>query len=76
MSLESSAWTVNCLEKEVAFWAFLDPGLDSGNVKYVVVMLHQLWEFTKLLRNVWFTFCQEAIQEVKVHYVSVGQLEK
>ena len=39
-------------------------------------MLHQRWEFIKLFRNVWFTFSQEAIQEVKVHDVSIGQLEK
>ena len=74
MSLQSSTWTVRCLE--VGFWAFLNPGLDSWYVKYAVVMLHQLWEFIKLFRNVGFTFRQEAIQEVKVHDVSIGQLEK
>ena len=71
MSLLSS---VRCLE--VTFRAFLDPGLDSGNVKYAVVMLHQLWKVIKLLRNLWFTFRQEAIEEVKENDVSKGQLEK
>ena len=64
----------NCLE--ASFWAFLDPSLDSRNIKYAVVMLHQLWEFLKLFRNFGFTFCQKAVEKVEVHDVSVGQLKK
>ena len=63
----------NCLE--ASFRAFLDPGLDSGNIKYAVVMLHQLWEFLKLFRNFGFAFRQKAVQEVKKHDVSIGQLK-
>ena len=39
-------------------------------------MFHQLWEFIKLLRNIWFTFRQEAIEEVEVEDVGIGQLKK
>ena len=70
-NLDSQA---NCLE--ASFWAFLNPGLDSWNIKYAVVMLHQLWEFLQLFGNVGFTFRQKAVEKVEEHDVSIGQLKK